>query len=59
MGALSSIMVIGHSAGPLVTGIIITIAGYTQGFFAGFVPALVVAGIFTVPVRDRSGNIAH
>ncbi len=59
MGALSSIMDIGHSAGPLVTGIIITVAGYTLGFFAGFVLALAVAGIFAVSVRDRSGNIAR
>jgi len=58
MGALSSIMDSGHSAGPLVTGILITIAGYTPGFFAGFVLALAVAGIFAVSVRDRSGNIA-
>jgi len=58
MGALSSIMDIGHSAGPLVTGIIITVAGYTLGFFAGFVLALAVAGIFAVSVRNRSRNIA-
>ena len=57
MGALSSIMVIGHSAGPLVTGIIITVAGYTLGFFAGFVLALAVAGIFAISARGPAGKI--
>ena len=52
MGALSSIMDIGQSTGPLVTGIIITLAGYPSGFFAGFVLALAVTGIFAVSVRD-------
>lgn len=57
MGALSSIMDIGHSAGPLVTGIIITVAGYPLGFFAGFVLALVVVGIFAISARGPAGNI--
>jgi len=52
MGALSSIMDIGQSAGPLVTGIIISIAGYASGFFAGFILAVVVTGIFVISVRD-------
>ena len=52
MGALSSIMDIGQSTGPLVTGIIITLAGYPSGFFAGFVLALAISGIFAVSVRD-------
>jgi len=46
MGALSSIMDIGQSAGPFVTGIVITYAGYTMGFFTGFVLALVVVAVF-------------
>jgi len=57
MGALSSIMDIGHSAGPLVTGILITIAGYTLGFFAGFLLALAVAGIFAISARGPGGKI--
>lgn len=57
MGALSAIMDIGHSAGPLVTGVIISLAGYSSGFFAGFLLALAAAGIFAVSVRDRSGRI--
>ena len=46
MGALSSIMDIGHSTGPLVTGIIIIVAGFTAGFFASLVLALVITGVF-------------
>jgi len=53
MGALSSIMDIGQSAGPLITGIIITMAGYPSGFFAGFVLALAVTGIFVLSVMDK------
>jgi MFS family permease len=58
MGALSSIMDIGHSAGPLVTGIIITMAGYTDGFLAGFVLTLVVTAIFVQSVRGAPAGTA-
>jgi len=54
MGALSSIMDIGHSAGPLVTGIIITAVSYTIGFFASFLLAIAVTAIFAIAVRDRA-----
>lgn len=57
MGALSSIMDIGQSTGPLVTGIIITIAGYSSGFFAGFVLAVAVTGIFILSVRKPKGIV--
>ena len=40
MGALSSTMDIGHSAGPLVTGIVITSIGYSSGFFMSFLLAV-------------------
>jgi MFS family permease len=53
MGALSSIMDIGHSAGPLVTGIIITTFSYTIGFFASFLLAIFIAAVFSIAVRDR------
>ncbi|MCK9632271.1 MAG: MFS transporter [Methanoregula sp.] len=53
MGALSSIMDIGHAAGPLVTGIIITLAGYPSGFTAGLVLAVAVTAIFMLSVRNR------
>jgi MFS family permease len=52
MGALSSTMDIGHSAGPLITGIIITAAGYTTGFFAGFLLVIAVTAVFAIAVRD-------
>jgi MFS family permease len=53
MGALSSIMDIGHSAGPLVTGIIITAVNYTIGFLASFLLAIVITIVFIIAVRDR------
>lgn len=49
MGALTSIMDIGQSAGPLVAGIIIGMAGYA----AGFVLAVVVTGVFVLSVRGH------
>jgi MFS family permease len=58
MGALSSIMDIGQSAGPFVTGVIITLAGYPSGFYAGFVLALAVTAIFVVSVREKKKGIA-
>jgi MFS family permease len=52
MGALSSVMDIGHSAGPLVTGIIIAGSGYGYGFLASFLIAAAVSGFFAFSVRD-------
>lgn len=52
MGALSSIMDIGHSAGPLVTGIIIASSGYGPGFLTSFLIALIVCGFFAFSVRE-------
>jgi MFS family permease len=54
MGALSSIMDIGQTSGPLVTGIIITAAGYATGFLISFLLALVVTVVFAVSVRNRA-----
>jgi MFS family permease len=53
MGALSSTMDIGHSAGPLVTGIIITAVGYTLGFFVSFLLAIAVTAVFALSVWKR------
>jgi MFS family permease len=50
MGALSATMDIGHSAGPLVTGIIITAVGYTLGFFVSFLLAIAVTAVFALSV---------
>ncbi len=52
MGALSSIMDIGQSMGPLITGIIITAAGFSSGFFASFLLAVVITVVFAVSVTD-------
>jgi MFS family permease len=51
MGALSSVMDIGHSAGPLVAGVIITVLGYPAGFLTGFALSVLVSAIFLVSVR--------
>ena len=54
MGALSSIMDIGQSAGPLLTGVVITAAGYTTGFLASAILAVVITGLFAISVRDTT-----
>jgi MFS family permease len=51
MGALSSVMDIGHSAGPLLTGIIIGSGGYAPGFMASLLVALAACGFFFLSVR--------
>ena len=55
MGALSSIMDIGHSAGPLVTGIIVAAGGFGPGFFASFLIAILICGFFVLSVREPAG----
>ena len=55
MGALSSIMDIGHSSGPFVTGVIITSSGYGMGFLSGLLLALVITiyfGMITVTRKN-------
>ncbi len=54
MGALSSIMDIGHSAGPLITGIIISAVSYTIGFLVSFLLAIFTTAVFIIVVRDRA-----
>ncbi len=48
MGALSAIMDVGHSAGPLVTGVVIGAAGYASGFLLSLLLALAVTVVFVV-----------
>ena len=55
MGALSSIMDIGHSAGPLVTGIIVAAGGFGPGFFESFLIAILICGFFVLSVREPAG----
>lgn len=52
MGALSAVMDIGHSAGPLVTGIIVATIGFGYGFFASLLVAGAVCVIFALSVRE-------
>jgi MFS family permease len=54
MGALSSIMDIGQTSGPLITGIVITAAGYATGFLISFLLALAVTVVFSLSVRNRA-----
>jgi len=46
MGALSAIMDIGQTAGPLLTGIVITTASYSAGFMASTALAAAITGVF-------------
>jgi len=46
MGALSAIMDIGQTAGPLLTGMIIVSANYTAGFMASMVLAVIITAVF-------------
>jgi len=46
MGALSGIMDIGQTGGPLLTGIIVASTGYAAGFWASAVLAVAVTGYF-------------
>lgn len=50
MGALSSIMDIGHSGGPLVTGIVIALINFQAGFLTSLVVSVVIAVVFVLSV---------
>ena len=56
MGALSSIMDIGHSTGPLVIGLIIASYGMPIGFLAGFGVCLASAVLFASLALGRRGR---
>lgn len=51
MGAMSSIMDIGHSSGPLVTGILITLSGFILGFSCSILIAGCAAVYFWMATR--------
>lgn len=53
MGALSSIMDVGQSFGPVVTGIVITSYSYTAGFMSSLVLAVLVAAFFAASVYPK------
>jgi len=54
MGALSSIMDIGHATGPFIAGIVITAAGINSGFFFCIIPMVIIMIYFWV--CNRSSN---
>ena len=51
MGALSSVMDIGHSTGPLVAGVLITLSGFDAGFLSCLLLSMLIAGYFWVATR--------
>jgi MFS family permease len=53
MGALSSVMDIGHSSGPLVTGFVITWLSIRAGFVASFVLCAIIAAVFVIFTNAR------
>lgn len=56
MGALSSIMDIGHSSGPLLTGGVIAAAGFTAGFGMSTIIAILVTVVFIVSARNSQNK---
>lgn len=57
MGALAAIMDVGHSTGPLVTGIVIGAAGYAWGFGVGALLTGAIAAAFVLLAgRPRRGS---
>jgi MFS family permease len=59
MGALSSIMDIGHSGGPLVTGIVIALINFQAGFLASLVVSVVIAVVFVISVFPGKGEVGE
>jgi hypothetical protein len=53
MGALSSVMDIGHSTGPLMTGMLITLFGFLAGFGFSFLLVLILTLLFTVLSNNK------
>lgn len=52
MGALSSTKDIGHSLGPLITGIIITGMNFSAGFLSSSILIIIVTGFFAWSVKE-------
>ncbi|MFA5333069.1 MAG: MFS transporter [Candidatus Nanoarchaeia archaeon] len=48
LGGLSSIMDIGHSLGPFITGIIISYFSYELGFFSSFILSIIGIALFLI-----------
>ncbi len=54
MGALSSVMDIGHSSGPAVTGFIIVHLSMQAGFLASFILCVIIALVFIAATAGKS-----
>jgi len=52
LGGLSSIMDVGHTTGPLVTGIIIGYFSYAIGFLFALILAIIIGIIFIITTRE-------
>jgi predicted MFS family arabinose efflux permease len=53
MGALSSVMDVGHSAGPLVAGLVIGHYGFPGGFIGSAALVSMTALYFAASIRQR------
>jgi MFS family permease len=53
MGALSAIMDIGQTVGPLLTGMIIVSANYAAGFMASMVLAVIITAVFLYATKTK------
>jgi MFS family permease len=58
MGALSAVMDVGQTAGPLLTGIIITWANYSAGFLVSMLLAVAITAIFLYAAYSKSRSSA-
>jgi dipeptide/tripeptide permease len=57
IGVLSSIMDVGHSVGPFVTGLVIGMVSFMAGFGLSAVLLIVGAIIFAVEMRPTQGRM--
>lgn len=53
IGALSSLMDVGHSSGPFVAGVVITAVNLAAGFFSGAAACLIAIVLFSILVLGR------
>jgi predicted MFS family arabinose efflux permease len=56
MGLLGSIMDIGHTTGPLVSGVVATHYGYAKAFVGGSLVLILFAGFFLAVIGIGNGG---
>ena len=59
MGMLGSIMDIGHTAGPLLSGVVASIFGYAQSFIGAALILLAVSLIFVFKIGWKTEEQPH